>query len=217
MNSQDSISSNLADSIQSGLLAAAEIGSNHLLALDDQVMNACSELQGRCIAIEVSDLGFTLYCHPGNWGIRLSRNPPAREVDACISGRVMALINLATLEDKISTSMQERVSFQGDVALAQKLQKIIGSLDIDWEEALSRHTGDLLAHQIHLRVRKAATLLQQTADSLLQNSSDYLREEARLTPTRVEFDRFAAEATELKHRVDYCQARLQHLLDKRSV
>lgn len=215
MNSQETLGTSLVDSIQSGLVAAAEIGGNHLLALDDHVMDSCAEMQGRCIAIEVTDLGFKLYCHPGNWGIRLSRNPPAREIDACISGRVMALINLATQDDKISTSMQERVSFQGDVALAQKLQTIIGSLDIDWEEALSRHSGDLIAHQVQLRLRAAASLLRQTADSLLQNSSEYLREEARLTPTRVEFDGFATQTTELKHRVDYCQARLQQLLEKR--
>ena len=82
-------------------------------------------MQGHCIAIDITDIDFQLYCHPGTWGIRLSRNPPTRDVDATISGRLMALVNLASLDDKVSTSIQERVSFQGNIALAQKLQKIL--------------------------------------------------------------------------------------------
>ena len=214
MKSQDSISTTLIDSIQNTLIAVAEIGGNHLLGLDQEVIDACRELQGLCVAIDIIDLDFKLYCHPGNWGIRLSRNAPAGEVDACISGRAMALFNLATRHDKVSTSIHERVSFQGDVGTAQKMQNIIANLDIDWEEALARQTGDVLAYQIHQRVRAAGVFFQQTADSLLQTSSEYLREEARLTPTQVEFEQFQAQLGELKHDVERAQARLQQILDK---
>ena len=29
--------------------------------------------------IDITDLDFQLYCHPGSWGLRLSREAPARE------------------------------------------------------------------------------------------------------------------------------------------
>ena len=171
-------------------------------------------MQGHCIAIDVVDIDFQLYCHPGDWGIRLSREPPARNVDATISGRLMALINLASLDDKVSTSIQERVSFTGNVSLAQKMQKVLAGLDIDWEEALAERTGDVLAFQIHQRVRNLGMWLRQSADSLLQTSSEYLREEARLSPTTVEFDVFQSRLTKLKHDVARSEVRLQHLLEK---
>lgn len=214
MNSQDSFSTTLIDSIQSALVALAEIGGNHLLGLDEQVIDACRTLQGKCIAVELTDLDFKLYCHPGNWGMRLSRNPPPGDVDACISGRVMGLFNLATEDDKISTSINERVSFQGDVAVAQKMQKVIASLDIDWEELLSRQSGDVLAYQVHQRARRVGSFLLQSAESLLQTSSEYLREEARLTPTQVEFERFATQLTELKHDVERCELRLLQIISR---
>lgn len=214
MDSQASPGATLIDSIQNTLIACAEIGGNRLLAFDDAALTGCRDMQGRCIAIEVADLDFRLFCHPGDWGIRLSRTPPPREVDATISGRLMALLNLAAREDKLSTSMRERVSFRGDVALAQQMQKIIAELDIDWEEALAQRTGDVLAFQIHQRAQSFGAWLEKSAGSLLQTTSEYLREEARLTPTQVEFDAFQAKLTELRHDLARVEARLQRLLEQ---
>jgi ubiquinone biosynthesis protein UbiJ len=204
----------LIDSIQNALIAAAEIGGNRLLDFDEAALDACREMQGRCVAIDVTDLDFQLYCHPGGWGIRLSRNPPAGEVHATISGHLLALMNLAAQEDKMSTSIRERVRFHGDVALAQRLQKLVANLDIDWEEALARHTGDVLAVQIHRGARAFGEWLHDSADSLLHTSSEYLREEARLTPVQAEFDAFQSRVTELKYDVARAETRLQRLVEK---
>ena len=201
------------DTLQDSLLAAAEIGRHHLLTYDEEALAGCRELQGRCIEIEVTDIEFSVYCHPGAWGIRLSRNAPAREVDASIRGRLMALANLAAEDDKLSTSMQERVSFHGDVQLAQKLQCILAGLDIDWEEMLSRRLGDVLAFQIHDGLRRVHDRVRRGVDSLLQTSSEYLREEARLSPTATEFDEFQTRVTGLRHDVARAEARLERLIE----
>ncbi len=204
----------LFDSIQNALLSVAEIGGNRLLDFDEVALAGCREMQGHCIAIDLTDLNYQLYCHPGNWGIRLSRNPPSREVDARISGRLMALVNLASHDDKVSASIQERVNYEGNVALAQKLQSILANLDIDWEEALAQHSGDVIAFQLHQRARRFGDWLGQSAESLLQTSSEYLREEARLSPSQVEFEQFQLQLTTLKNDVARTEARLQQLLEK---
>ena len=190
----------LLESIQDGIVAAAEIGANRLLALDETALEACAGLQGRCIAVDVTDLGFRLYCHPGSWGLRLARTAPAGEVDATISGRLMALVNLAAQDDKLSTSISERVAFHGDVALAQRMQAIVADLDIDWEEALAQRGGDLFAFQVHQGARKLGAFVQQSAESILR--------------TQAEFDRFRSSLTLLKQDVARAEARLQQLLDK---
>lgn len=214
MHSSDNPGGILFDSIQNALLGVAEIGGNRLLDFDEVALASCCEMQGHCIAIDLTDLDFQLYCHPGNWGIRLSRSPPSREVDARISGRLMALVNLASQDDKVSTSIREQVNFDGNVALAQKLQTILANLDIDWEEALAQHSGDVIAFQLHQRARRFGDWLGQSAESLLQTSSEYLREEARLSPAQVEFEQFQARLTTLKNDVARTEARLQQLLEK---
>ena len=193
------------------LLALTEIGSNQLLSLDDQIMARCQRLQGSCIAIHATDLDVTLYCHPGSWGVRLSQYPPAKPVDATISARLFALVNLSLQQDKVSTSIQERVYIQGDASVAQQMQKILNELEIDWEELLSRQTGDVLAYQIHKQARNLGEWLRQSAQSLLHSGSEYLHEEQRLTPTRVEFERFQKEVNGLKQDVERSEARLRFL------
>ncbi len=203
----------LLDSMQQGVIAALEVGANRLLDFDLDALARCRELEGRCVALEVTDLDFRIYCHPGAAGIRLSRVAPQHEVDASISGRLVALLNLATEEDKLSTSIQERVSYHGDVALAQRLQQIVADLDIDWEEILAGYTGDVLAYQLTKGWRELRERLRENADSVLATTSEFLREEARLTPTRTEFDRLAAGVTALKHDAARVEARVQLLLD----
>jgi len=198
--------------LPNNLLAIAEIGSNRLLCLDDQVMSRCKDLQGHCIELHLTDLDFKLYCHPGSWGMRFSQEKPNGEVDASISGRLMALVNLSLQEDKISTAIQQRVSIQGDARVAQQMQKILTELDIDWEEVLSKYTGDVMAYQIHKQVLSAGEWLRNSARSLLLNTSEYIREEQHLSPTQVEFERFQQQNTTLKQDVERSEARLRHLL-----
>lgn len=214
MQSHDRIKPALFDSMQDSLLAIAEIGGNRLLGLDEVALEECRLMQGNCIAIDITDLDFQLYCHPGGWGIRLSRQAPPREVDASISGRLMALVNLASQDDKVSTSIQEKVSFNGNVALAQRLQKLLAGLDLDWEEALSARTGDILAFQLNQRARGLREWFGKSAESLLQTSSEYLREEARLSPTGAEFEQFQSRLSELRHDVERAEARLAGIIDR---
>ena len=201
----------MQNSIPSPLLTIAEIGSNRLLALDEDVIRRCSALQGKCVAIEINDLEITLYCHPGSWGIRLSQNAPPKDVDARISGRLLALLDLALEDDKISASIRERVSINGDASVAQQMQKVLSDIDIDWEEVLSQYTGDVLAFQIHQKSRQARDWLRQSVNALMQTNSEYLREEARMTPTQPEFERFQQQVTTIKHDVDRLEARLRQL------
>ena len=214
MSTQRSPGATLLDSLQQGLIAALEVGGNRLLGYDPDALARCRELEGCCIALEITDLDFRVYCHPGAAGLRLSRDAPAREIDASISGRLMALVNLAANDDKLSTSMRERVSYHGDIALAQRMQQIIAGVDIDWEEVLAGHTGDVLAYQLTRGWHELTGHLRAGAESLLATTSEYLREEARLTPTQTEFERLADGITALRHDAARVEARLELLLDK---
>ena len=204
----------MIEHLLNNLLGVAEIGGNHLLGMDQNALSHCSELQGHIIAIHFTDMDKTLYCHPGSWGLRISLQAPKREADAIIRGRVMALVNLSLNKDKLSTSMQEKVEISGNAAVAQKFQKILSELDIDWEEQLSQIVGDAIAFRIFQGMNKTRQWVNDSFNSLSMSGREYLQEEAQLMPSKPEFDQFKSEVTDLRHGVERLEALLNHKLKK---
>lgn len=194
------------------LLGFAEIGGNRLLGMDPQMLQYCSELQGNIIAIHLTDLDKTIYCHPGSWGLRLSLQKPGKDVDSTIRGRLTGLVNLSLQQEKMSTSMQEHIEINGNPAVAQKFQKILTELNIDWEEELSKYTGDILAFRIGQGMRKAQQTVKDIVSSLSESSREYLQEESHQLPAHPEFEQFQQSVTDIRHDVERLEARINHLL-----
>ncbi len=195
-------------------LGLAEIVGNRLLGMDPKVLQQCRELQGCIIEIELTDLDKTLYCHPGSWGMRLSLQKPLKEPDATIRGRLLGLINLSQQQNKISTSIQERIDISGNASVAQKFQRIITELDIDWEQQLSKFTGDILAFRIGQGIRKTHHWFSSSLESLALSGSEYLQEEVHMVPTQPEFEQFKQAVTYIRHDVDRLEALLNHYNNK---
>lgn len=200
--------------IQDTVLGLAEIGSNQLLHFDEDVLVYCEKLSGCCVAIHISDLEKTLYCHPNASGLRFSLESPSKEVDATISGRVMALVNLSLQNDKIATSIKERVEISGNAQVAQQFQKIITELDIDWEEQISKLTGDVAAVRITRTIKSVHQWFKNTLESSILDIRDYAQHEQQLTPTAYEMEDFSAQVTTLRNDVDRFEAKLK-LLEQR--
>ncbi len=205
----------MAKPIINSILSIAEIGGNYLLGMDQEALDSCRELQGCIIAIELTDLEQTFYCHPGSWGFRFSLQTPAKEVDASIKGKLVGLINLSLQQEKASTSIQERIEISGNPAVAQKFQQILSELDTDWEEQLSKLTGDIMAFRINQALKKTRDWLKDSAESVALSGREYLQEEARHLPTKPEFAQFQQSVTELRHDVDRMEALLNHWMENR--
>ncbi len=214
MLSTPSVNPDLLTTIQQRFLAIVEIIGNRLAQLDDKLLEGFESLQGKSIAIEIIDLQQTIICYPGTAGIRLSMQQPADDVDATIRARLIALFNLATQSEKVSTSIQEGISFHGDVAVAQRLQKLLANVDIDWEEVLSKQLGDVAGVQLYRLLSQAKSVVEQSVNSILQSGSEYMQEEVKVTPAPVELERMRADVTRLRHDVDRSEARLKRLVDK---
>jgi ubiquinone biosynthesis protein UbiJ len=106
------------------------------------------------------------------------------------------------------------VRIDGDNQSAQRFSKALASLDIDWEEQLSHVTGDIAAHEIGRGVRAALHEGRRVASTGRENLSEYLTEEARLLPHRLEIEDFLAEIDTLRDDSERLAARIA-LLEKR--
>lgn len=198
------------------LLGLMEIGGNKLLGMDENAIKHCAELQGHIVAIELIDIDKTLYFHPGTWGMRLSMQTPNREADAVIRGRLISLVNLSKQQDKISTSIQERIEITGNAGVAQKFQKILTEVDIDWEEQLSKYIGDIAAFRIGQGLRKTRQWVNENLQSVALSGREYLQEEAHHLPTKPEFEVFKQDVTNLRHDVERIEALIRQQLDNKT-
>lgn len=191
-------------------LALLESAINLALAMDPETLARLGPLEGKVIAVDMQGTGQTLYLLPGAEGFRLMAHYEG-EADTTLRGSPLALLRLNRGKPGEGLFSGE-VSIQGDVELGTRVQRILGGLDIDWEEHLSRITGDVVAHQVGNLVRGLMRWGEQAAGNLGRDFADYVQEERRDVPPRWELDEFLAGVDTLRSDVDRLEARINRLL-----
>lgn len=109
------------------------------------------------------------------------------------------------------------VKVNGDVILIQELHTISRQLDIDWETGLARLLGDTASYPISRGLRHLFGFANRVANTLLQNTGEYLSEEKELVPVRWEVEEFLTDNRDLRADLDRVESRLARLkkrLDK---
>jgi len=196
--------------IASTVAAALESALDLYIRQDPQALQACAALEGKVICVDVTGLDLVLYFFPGSDGIQvLSQYEGPVDTQLRGSPAGFARLSLAASEDAL---FEGAIEVRGDTEAGQRFQDILAKTDWDWEEQLSRVTGDVVAHQIGDFARRAKQVINGGRKTLEQDVSEYLQEEARLLPTRAETEYFLADVDLLRGRVDRLAARLERLL-----
>ncbi|MCP5428088.1 MAG: SCP2 sterol-binding domain-containing protein [Chromatiaceae bacterium] len=195
--------------------AGLEAALNRYLGLDTNARQQMQKLHGRVIAFEILGLSRTIYLIPGPETVQVLEIFEG-EPDCCISGTPLAL---ARLNDRNASSDQffsGAVEISGDTELAHQFGKILAAMDIDWEEQLSHFTGDLLAHKTGNLLRTVRNWGTSSSTSLKLDLKEYLQEELRLLPGRLEVETFLGNVDVLRDDVERLQARLIQLQKHRT-
>ena len=102
------------------------------------------------------------------------------------------------------------------LSLAQRFQGLLQLAQPDFEEELARVIGDVAAHQVANVARGFLDWGRKAADSFSQNVAEYLQEEGRDVPTRVELEEFLESVDHLRSDADRLEARLSRLESRRA-
>ena len=80
-------------------------------------------------------------------------------IGADVDIKLKSSVFLALFQGKDLTELlrQDKIVIHGDVKTAQLLVDLLQQLDIDLEEALSKYTGDIIAHQVGKMAKKFKT------------------------------------------------------------
>lgn len=169
----------------------------------------CAELAGSVFAIRLKDSALAMYFTIAADHIILSSEYD-KEPDVVISGSLLSLASMAG--PAASAGIREGdVRLEGNALLAQKFQKLLGFARPDLEEELSGLVGDAAAHSIGTFVRSVGDWGKDVRSTLLQNVSEYLREESREVPSRYETEAFRSSVGALRDDVARFEVRLRQL------
>ncbi len=191
-------------------ISALDAALNACLRLDPGTLQRLAALSGKVIAIELRGLDITLYLLPSASGMQVSGVHEGAP-DTLLSGTPLALARLGVTKHEPGTLFSGDVEIRGDIELGQRFKAILDAIDIDWEEQLSKLTGDVIAHQVGNAVRDMLGWSRRAADTLGRDTAEYLHEESRDLPKRDEVEEFLAGVDTLRSDADRIEARIHRL------
>lgn len=192
------------------LTAALETAFNAWLKLDGEALPRLQALQGRIIAFHITNPSLQLYFIPTSDGVNVL-NHYDREPDVTLTGSALAFMRLSGAEDSAKAMLENHVQVDGNMGLAEQFSGVISDLDVDWEELLSHAVGDIVAHQAGQLAREGKGWLDDTAQAIRMNTSEYLQEESRLLPPEAEIGVYMNKVDTLRSDVERINARIQRL------
>jgi len=190
--------------------AALERSVNHLIAMDPDVGLFLEPLTGKTIAINLPPLGLELYCCPTPCRVQFIEHLEG-EPDTRLTGSPIAMALMGLSDSPRRALFAGEVTIEGDVHVARRFQDLFEKLDIDWEEQLSRYTGDVIAHRVGNLVRAGRDWCEESLTTLKLNTAEYLQDETRELPTGVEAEIFFEQVDALRTDCDRLQARIERL------
>lgn len=196
------------------LTAALETAFNTWLQLDQQThgqaLSRLQALEGKLICLHIQNPELKLYFLPTAEGVRVT-SEYAADPDVTIHGTALALMRLTTAEDAGKAMLEQGIKIDGDMGLGNRFSQLLREVDVDWEELLSRATGDIVAHSLGQITRNAKGWLADSAHAMRLNTQEYLQEEGRLVPAAAELRQYLDGVDALRMDVDRLEARLKRL------
>jgi len=199
--------------ITTTLWAPLEIAINRYLRLDPDCLPQLRKLDGKIVAVEFKGLPLKVYLRIADDRVYVLGEFEGTP-DTCLRGTPLAMVKLGMSETSAKTLFQGDVEIEGDLETGRQFKTFLDTIDIDWEEQLSRLVGDVAAHQVGNLLRGSLVWGKQVADTLSQDAAEYLQEETQELPRPDEVDAFLAEVDSLRSDVDRLAARVNRIQTK---
>ncbi|MGB5439518.1 MAG: SCP2 sterol-binding domain-containing protein [Gammaproteobacteria bacterium] len=196
--------------LPASVISGFESAINRYLRLDPEATARMSRLDGQCIALDLRGLDLKLFILPCEQGIRLQDSFEG-EADTVLRGTPLGMLQLGVGGNSGKSLFSGEVLIEGNVETGQAFKATLDEMDIDWEEQLSKLTGDLIAHRLGNTARRVRSTLQHSRSTLEQDIGEYLQEELRVLPSRIETENFSSDVSRLSMDVERMEARIKRL------
>lgn len=208
--------------------SAIEFGINKLLSFDDESGLLLQPLIGKECTIQLHELPFPLIFHfydnDGKKGVSVSSSVAQstqaegdQKTEKLTNEQCRISLSLFIVNELKDTSnitrliREEKLDFDGNLQIAQNLSALFNGINIDIEEILSQHLGDLAAYHAVQTANSFGHFIKHNHKLAMNALSDALLDEKRLAVRPIMVENFIQEVSELRDGVARAEARLQRL------
>lgn len=198
--------------LASALLQPLEFAINQLAARDPHIL--------KVLNVAAADKIITVRCTSvPHWQISLRINGDRIMLlsalqdtpDASLAGNHRALSRVLFSDDQATALHDPDIELSGDVQLVQRLHRALIQLDINWQDLLGPVLGDIGTRAADTGWQHSRDTAVQAGRALRRNITDFVQEEAALSPSRQQAQYFTEELDAMRLRLDRLQARVQRL------
>ena len=179
---------------------------NRYLDCDPERAQALENINDKILSITIKEANFTLIMQVQN--ARFFEADLSQQIDASI------IVSMHVLSGKMGGQDQNQllkdciIEIQGDSHVASVFNKVMNEIEIDWQDVISKYTGDIVAHQITTGAKSVASVLRRLGDNLRLDVRDYLQDDLQIAVTESEVEHFVEQVDDLRARTDRLEARL---------
>lgn len=195
--------------IQQALLSIAEPMLNHVLQYDSDASNKLKKLNNKSLSVELTDLSVNLTVKVFDNKVFVSgQSEPA---DCVIKTSLDGLQKLSDAAQITAMIRQGQLDLEGDLHVAQGFSGLLMDNDIDWQEWLSEYLGDAMTFKLSQAIKKQKTHWARKKRDLDYTAQSALVDELRVTPDRIEIERFVADVDQLNAQTERLTLDIQKL------
>jgi ubiquinone biosynthesis protein UbiJ len=194
--------------LHAALVAGLEAALNRALKFAPATSRELAGLAGTTIAVDCTAPALQLVLQPTTDGRILLSGSGIERADTVIRGALSDFSSLARSPDPAAELVNGDLELIGDSAPLLQLRDILGRIDIDWEAPLVEALGDVPGHTLAQGLRQFFSWSRDAGSSLERQLREFIHEEARLTPPRLEVEDFYRDVDNLALAMDRLEARL---------
>jgi ubiquinone biosynthesis protein UbiJ len=196
------------------ITSAIEVGINQLLQLDPDSQIRLKKLAGKTLQVKVTELPWpVLFSFSQQIDVQtviplLQDEPAASPADCLIELDFEILPKLQDSSQLTRLIQQKKLNLVGDIYVAQTFSSLIKELDIDWEEQLSKYTGDVMAHQTFTTMRSVFDSAKNNLEQAANDLGVMLTQPNSVAVTTSDINQFSENVSELRSAAERLSARL---------
>jgi ubiquinone biosynthesis protein UbiJ len=209
------------------ITAAVEIAINKLLSLDEDSDLLLQPLISKQCEIKLHELPFPLVFNFHAKGVEVSsvvsdvsedmaaKRKQSINHNRCAISLSVFIINELKDSSNITRLIREnKLDFDGNLQIAQNMSGLFAGLNIDIEELLSTHIGDIAAHNTMQSAESFGRLIKHNHKLAMQALSDVILDKKPIGVRPIMLENYIQEVSEVRDTAARLEARLTILENK---